>query len=656
MSSNFDRATPDDAGFSRASSSTNNFKDTLPRPLKPATRRFGVGKFGVGLFDSRDDTRYQWTRTLPAAIALVIGVAASAFGFGQNPYCESADGQTTITGFCMPSVNIEGSNAWGDKYNYNFRLLDQLTTNFVLITPGAIAGDVAFFGSTSTIITDPLFHWDNTNKRLALGMRSPLFTLDVTGPTRISSQTIVSGTMTVVGNAFSVGGSNFVVSVGSVAIGTSSLGQLFTVNGSAQFGTASSGFMCWNDSTRYLSVGNNSCAQNLGFTDGMATLVSTSATPSWAVLSIANNNNSSQLFRVQQDGRSGFGVATPTTTVHILGNSLSPSLSANQGIFTIGGTVGTQLQFGSNGNNDQWMQTKATNNGGTSYKILLNPLGGKVTVGTATATYDVFTVAGPGNAGTQIGIDVTDSGRYTELDWMHNGVIRADMYHDEIGRTLNIVNATSGGPVLIGDLGGYGLRVNNSSITVASGGICFSSDGTCQTTAAAGGGGTGNGQYEVLLASSALSSSPVVQFPAISGRSHLRIVVSSLQNGTPGIIAIRFNADTTAARYQSQDSYYSSGGTSGNDTNNGATGSCIFSRNLELAASTNFEGVYEITVAATTAIGHFESNAIHNGDATHAYSSWGGCWYAGVANISRIDAIVSAGAISAGILSVYKVD
>jgi hypothetical protein len=56
---------------------------------------------------------------------------------------------------------------------------------------------------------------------VGIGTTSPGYKLDVNGDSRISGQAIIIGTATVQGNAFSVGGSTFVVNAGNVGIGKS---------------------------------------------------------------------------------------------------------------------------------------------------------------------------------------------------------------------------------------------------------------------------------------------------------------------------------------------------------------------------------------------------------------------------------------------------
>ncbi len=94
------------------------WKSRLPYRMRTRPRSFGTGKFGIDKFDSRDDTRYAWTRLAPPVLGFLVALMSmTAPAFATNPYCESADGTTTNYGFCKPAVDVEGANRWGDKYN-----------------------------------------------------------------------------------------------------------------------------------------------------------------------------------------------------------------------------------------------------------------------------------------------------------------------------------------------------------------------------------------------------------------------------------------------------------------------------------------------------------------------------------------------------------
>lgn len=196
----------------------------------------------------------------------------------------------------------------------------------------------------------------------------------------------IQGNLTVSGSSIAVtgGGSKFVVDNTGVSASTVNVSGSIDVEGTAQFGSSSSGFMCWKNNTRYLSVGNNSCSQNLGANDGQIVFTSTSATATWPVLSIANNNNSATLLRVQQNGNVGIGVAAPGSKLQINGTSNSPSLSANNSILSVFGTTTPGLEINGYNTSPFGMWLQATDNASASYPMYLNPLGGDLYVGVAT--------------------------------------------------------------------------------------------------------------------------------------------------------------------------------------------------------------------------------------------------------------------------------
>jgi hypothetical protein len=94
-----------------------------------------------------------------------------------------------------------------------------LTANYginassITITGTGVSGSnplLSIAGSTMIVLN---------NGNVGIGTTIPGYKLDVNGNSRISGQAIITGTATVQGNSFSVGGSTFVVNAGNVGIG-----------------------------------------------------------------------------------------------------------------------------------------------------------------------------------------------------------------------------------------------------------------------------------------------------------------------------------------------------------------------------------------------------------------------------------------------------
>src|SRR6185369_3843988 len=96
---------------------------------------------------------------------------------------------------------------------------------------------------------------------------------------------------------------------------------------------------------------------------------------------------------IDASGEVGIGTASPRFRTHILGANASPSLTAVAGIVAIDGGTGTnELTIGTFSGTPfgVWLQAKDNASSGagsgSSYPILLNPLGGSVGIGTTAPT------------------------------------------------------------------------------------------------------------------------------------------------------------------------------------------------------------------------------------------------------------------------------
>jgi hypothetical protein len=112
----------------------------------------------------------------------------------------------------------------------------------------------------------------------------------------------------------------------------------------------------------------------------------TSATTSLLV----QNNSSTELFRVRDDGNVGIGTTSPLVSLDIRtsGNSaITPLATApNTATTLLVGNTGTNgvLALGQNNVGQTWLQGRSRLGDGSSQPILLNPLGGNILIGTTT--------------------------------------------------------------------------------------------------------------------------------------------------------------------------------------------------------------------------------------------------------------------------------
>lgn len=162
----------------------------LPYVNRPKVRAYGSGVYGVAKYDDRDDTRFAWTRAVPAITALLLAIFIPKAN-AANAYCEAADSRTSVYGFCLPSVDAEGSNRWGDKINTNFSQIEttingiDTSTSSLFIaslsastaslnslkydkTGGPISGAVFSVG-VSTLVT--------SSGKVGIGIATPLYKL-----------------------------------------------------------------------------------------------------------------------------------------------------------------------------------------------------------------------------------------------------------------------------------------------------------------------------------------------------------------------------------------------------------------------------------------------------------------------------------------------
>jgi hypothetical protein len=108
-------------------------------------------------------------------------------------------------------------------------------------------------------------------------------------------------------------------------------------------------------------------------------LLAGTASAQWTNTTDIHNTNS---------GMVGVGSSSPTAPLSIAGSASSPSLTTDTSVTNIKSSSTVELGFGGYSGSPYgfWMQTKRSPNDGAAYPLILNPLGGKIGIGTIDPT------------------------------------------------------------------------------------------------------------------------------------------------------------------------------------------------------------------------------------------------------------------------------
>ena len=262
------------------------------------------------------------------------------------------------------------------------------------------------------------------------------------------------------GNALISGGVGVAPSWGKIGLTTHVSGTLAIGNGGTGKTSATTGYVLfgaydqdsnlfWDNTNKRLGVGtsspltkftvnlSNNDYVNTGGANSHLTMTNPDATGQNVVSSVINGNVVAK-WRTDYVGNiswvagptgshdfytgGDFGVGTSKMTIGNGGNVIipatlgvstyasigttrvaaSPSSTSDVGVFNIVTTTTPQLQFGgySGAPFAMWMQTKQTTNGGATFPIAINPLGGNVGIGLSAPTAKLHLPAGTATAST----------------------------------------------------------------------------------------------------------------------------------------------------------------------------------------------------------------------------------------------------------------
>jgi hypothetical protein len=252
------------------------------------------------------------------------------------------------------------------------------------------AGQVVVAGTGGVVSGSNSFWWDNTNARVGIGNTAPQFQLTVNGTVGLSNNLVKTTALGTGGTVLDVDTSAFsgdrvpfsITGHASQAynlfqIGVGGAGNRFVVNSSGNVAIGTSSF------TGRLFVSGSSTASTptMVVKEGVV-----SPTGGAGTFNVQNSAGTSLLF-VSGSGNVGIGSTNPAARFEVNGSSDAPSLSANSGItaFTTNSTVRLIMGGYTASPYGFWLQTKDNQGGGgtgSSYPLLLNPIGGNVGVGT----------------------------------------------------------------------------------------------------------------------------------------------------------------------------------------------------------------------------------------------------------------------------------
>ena len=165
------------------------------------------------------------------------------------------------------------------------------------------------------------------------------------------------------------------------------------------------------------------------------------------------NQGPQERMRITSAGNVGIGTTGPGNKLEVYGTSAAPSLSSYAGLANVHGSVGTELEFGSDSASPFGMWMQASNHFGTAYPLNLNPLGGNVGIGTTGPGYALDVNEGTvanggiqvsGTGGGDMGLHVNDTGTGGN-NWFVDSTNNSSGYG---GGKLNFVTAIGGTSVL----------------------------------------------------------------------------------------------------------------------------------------------------------------------------------------------------------------
>ena len=121
----------------------------------------------------------------------------NTWNIGSFDYMDIKNGVVRVNGNIYANATQSGEYSGGTNNLTGGNLVYHAGNLINPITGTGTSGRVAFFNGTTSQTGDSNFVWDNTNKRLGIGVPSPSERLDINGNAKIGGNLIVTGTLDV---------------------------------------------------------------------------------------------------------------------------------------------------------------------------------------------------------------------------------------------------------------------------------------------------------------------------------------------------------------------------------------------------------------------------------------------------------------------------
>lgn len=264
----------------------------------------GGGNVGIGINNPSERLEVSGNGKFSGSLAAGSSISASGnlsiTGSSTLTGALSVVGNATFTGavntfnsggnaFSMPTTRGGAGTVLGSDGSSGLVWITPYTL------PGGAAGGVAYYDATGTNLQNnaSFFKWDNTNKRLGVGVTAPSEALEVGGNVKASGTLNIGGASTLTGTVTLNAGANAF----SLPTTAGTAGQLMMSNATTTGWTSG---LTWDNTNSRLGFNTNTPLANLHVkqktaADNAATLYETTANASYSSAGVKNSTTSALL-------------------------------------------------------------------------------------------------------------------------------------------------------------------------------------------------------------------------------------------------------------------------------------------------------------------------------------------------------------------------